>query len=218
MKTIFGQNGFWKVEIFKKWQKCKKKLKIQSFLMPKMGSWTSLRPFTRKWLHDEIWSYPILAEKFEKMPKSIFWRKVFEKVQNGYFHRNLRKKNLKFIFEGHPLWIFLWKSYLRTHEFWKTKFLMSFLANIRVLVCIYIYTTKKMKKTRIFFPLKNVLLRHLQVGYWSLLKKSKHFLRERKFIFFALENVQWWEVIENSTFLLRSTLWKNGSLKVELTN
>ena len=73
---------------------------------------------------------------------------------------------------------------------------------------------KKMKKNRIFFPLKNVLLRHLQVGYWSLLKKSKHFLRERKFIFFALENVRWWEVIEKSTFLLRSTFWKNGSLKV----
>ena len=106
MKTIFGQNRFWKVEIFKKWQKCKKKLKIQSFLMPKMGSWTSLRPFTRKWLHDEIWSYPILAEKFEKMPNSIFWRKVFKKVQNGYFHRNLWNFFLKFIFEGHPLWIF----------------------------------------------------------------------------------------------------------------
>ena len=132
MKTIFGQNRFWKVEIFKKWQKCKKKLKIQSFLMPKMGSWTSLRPFTRKWLHDEIWSYPILAEKFEKMPKSIFWQKVFKKVQNGYFHRNLWNFFFEIYFWRSPPMNFLWKSYLRTHEFWKTKFFMSFLANIRV--------------------------------------------------------------------------------------
>ena len=58
-----------------------------------------------------------------------------------------RKKISRFIFQGHPLGNFCQNLYQWTHEFLTTKFFISFLANILVIVYIYIY----MKKIKVHF-------------------------------------------------------------------